>query len=916
MEDHTEKIPGEFLVLILPVLNVILIQRGYSFISKAFRVFNTRRQQVEETYHVMFDESMEAIWFTNTSQDEIEINDSSRYPPDEFLYEDDPSRQYQIDFDISHYVIPHGRSLTELTQENLMPEVIAPNEPNIPVTEDSEFPSDLINTKGTHEQNVFKNKKDEHGITIKNKARLVTQGYSQEEGINYDETFAPLARMEAIRIFLAFATYMNFKVYQMDIKRAFLNGKLKEEVYVQQPPGFESSFDLKGYSDSDYAGCNMDIKSTSVMNGKKPLTLDFNTFTTSTGLDYNNGAYVAHPSPEEDLQHPQFEGCLAHLEQSLQGHVFLEDPIWYLDSGCSRSMNGVKSYLHKYAEQPGLKVAFGDISSCNTKGYGSINCGGITFTKAAFVNGLKYSPDEFIQKGDPSRQYQTNSDISYYIISYGHSLTKLTQEKYVPKGIALNEQDVPQTKDVKDANQASTSSYPIAQDRWSKDQHIKHVNIIGDPGERMLTRSMAAKLIATLASECLFYDFLSKIEPKKVFEGLNHPGWVDAMQEELNQFYRNKVWTFIPLLYGKIAIGSKWRFKNMKDEHGIVTKNKARLVAQSYSQAEGINYDETIAPMARMEAIKIFLSFATYMDFIVVYMDVKSVVLNGKLKEEVYVKQPLGFESSEFSEYVCKLDKALYGQKQAPRACSLVKTPMAPSNKLSPNLASKSVNETLYRGMIRSLMYLTATRLDIQFLTCLCARYRASPKESHQTAMKRIFSYLKGTPSLVMYTNLLKEFWCNVVVYDPKPPTDKSIACPLKEFKIKFSMMNGKKPLTLDYKTFVKAIRLDYNQGTYVSHPSLEAGPKAYKALPQKRKKAKTDKTILRTQATPPNVPTEDSDKTQSVSSGQTTHPQDPKRNIQLAGKGSHSPLNEGTRKSQPLLKGTTTDPKDSGGNV
>ncbi|GJY81771.1 retrovirus-related pol polyprotein from transposon TNT 1-94 [Tanacetum coccineum] len=88
---------------------------GYSFVLKAFRVFNTRRQQVEETYHVTFDESVEAIRFTNTSVDEIGIDDSSRYPPDEFLQEDDPSRQYQIDFDVPYYIIPHGHSLTKLT---------------------------------------------------------------------------------------------------------------------------------------------------------------------------------------------------------------------------------------------------------------------------------------------------------------------------------------------------------------------------------------------------------------------------------------------------------------------------------------------------------------------------------------------------------------------------------------------------------------------------------------------------------------------------------------------------------------------------------------------------------------------------------------------------------------------------------
>nr|GEV23053.1 retrovirus-related Pol polyprotein from transposon TNT 1-94 [Tanacetum cinerariifolium] len=131
------------------------------------------------------------------------------------------------------------------------------------------------------------------------------------------------------------------------------------------------------------------------------------------------------------------------------------------------------------------------------------------------------------------------------------------------------------------SNQSSTSSYPIHQDRWSRYQHVKLVNIIGDP------------------------------EPKKVSESLKHPGCVDAMQKELNRFYRNKVWTLVPLPYEKIAIGSKGVFRNKKDEHGITIKNKARLVAQGYSQEEGIDYDETFAPVARMEANMIFLAFYT-----------------------------------------------------------------------------------------------------------------------------------------------------------------------------------------------------------------------------------------------------------------------------------------------------------------
>nr|GEX39309.1 retrovirus-related Pol polyprotein from transposon TNT 1-94 [Tanacetum cinerariifolium] len=213
------------------------------------------------------------------------------------------------------------------------------------------------------------------------------------------------------------------------------------------------------------------------------------------------------------------------------------------------------------------------------------------------------------------------------------------------------------------------------QDRWSQEKHIKVVNIIGNLREKMLTRAMAKQLSAASAYESLFVDFLFEEEHKKVSKALKHPGWVDARQDELKQFAKNKVWTLVHAPYGKTIIGSRWVFKNKRDETRIVIKNKARLVAQGYNQQEGIDYDETFALVARLEAIKIFFSFPTFMNFIVYQMDIKSAFLDGKLKEEVYVKQPLGFESNEFPNHVCKLDKALYGLKQAPRAWYLKGTP-------------------------------------------------------------------------------------------------------------------------------------------------------------------------------------------------------------------------------------------------
>nr|GEX42076.1 retrovirus-related Pol polyprotein from transposon TNT 1-94 [Tanacetum cinerariifolium] len=165
----------------------------------------------------------------------------------------------------------------------------------------------------------------------------------------------------------------------------------------------------------------------------------------------------------------------------------------------------------------------------------------------------------------------------------------------------------------------SVSGSPVPQDKWSREKHIE-----------LVIRSL------------------------RTYININTKG-------------RNKVWTLVPKTFGKTIIKLKWVFRKKLGEEGVVTKNKARLVAKGYRQEEGIDYDETFAPVARLEAIRIFLSYASYTGFTVYQMDVKSAFLNEKISEENYVEQPLGFESSEYPNHVYKLNKALYGLKQAPR---------------------------------------------------------------------------------------------------------------------------------------------------------------------------------------------------------------------------------------------------------
>ncbi|KAL8115046.1 hypothetical protein AgCh_021755 [Apium graveolens] len=155
---------------------------------------------------------------------------------------------------------------------------------------------------------------------------------------------------------------------------------------------------------------------------------------------------------------------------------------------------------------------------------------------------------------------------------------------------------------------------------------------------------------------------------QKVEEALQDAYWVTAMQEELNEYERNKVWILVLRPKNRSVVGTKWVFRNKTDSEGIITRNKARLVAKGYSQQEGIDYDETFFPVARLEANKIFFAYDAHKKFKVFQMDVKSAFLNGELEEEVYVEQPPGFIDPKCPDHVYLLDKALYGLKQAPRA--------------------------------------------------------------------------------------------------------------------------------------------------------------------------------------------------------------------------------------------------------
>ncbi|GJU73829.1 putative ribonuclease H-like domain-containing protein [Tanacetum coccineum] len=373
-----------------------------------------------------------------------------------------------------------------------------------------------------------------------------------------------------------------------------------------------------------------------------------------------------------------------------------------------------------------------------------------------------------------------------------------------------------------------------------------HSQILGDPKSVVQTRSKVKIHSGSHALE----------EPRKISEALQDDSWVEAMQEELLQFKLQQVWILVEIPHGAKVIGTKWVFRNKKDERGVVVINKSRLVAQGYKQEVGVDYDEVFAPVARIEAIRLFLAFASFMGIIVYQMDVKSAFLYGTIDEEVYVSQPPGFVDPNHPKKVYKVVKALYGLHQAPRAwyatlstflkkhgyrrgaidktlfikkdkkdimlvqvyvddiifgstrksrCddfeALMKgkfqmsymgklsfflglqvkqktdgifisqdkyvaemltkfdiasvktalTPMETKVALTKDEEAADVDVHLYRSMIGSLMYLTASRPDIMFAVCACSRFQVTLKTSHLHAVKRIFKYLKGKPNLGLW---------------------------------------------------------------------------------------------------------------------------------------------------------------------
>nr|GFA30999.1 retrovirus-related Pol polyprotein from transposon TNT 1-94 [Tanacetum cinerariifolium] len=174
--------------------------------------------------------------------------------------------------------------------------------------------------------------------------------------------------------------------------------------------------------------------------------------------------------------------------------------------------------------------------------------------------------------------------------------------------------------------------------------------------------------LETNGEMCMFALIVSQTEPTNIKEAMADSGWIDSIQEELHQFDRLDVWELVDRPLCKNVINMKWIWKNKHDEENTVIRNKSRLVAKGYAQKERIDFEESFAPVARLKAVRLFITYAAHKSFTVYQMDVKTTFLYGLLKEEVYVNQPDGFVDPYHPDQVYRLNKALYRLKQAPRA--------------------------------------------------------------------------------------------------------------------------------------------------------------------------------------------------------------------------------------------------------
>nr|GEV66019.1 copia protein [Tanacetum cinerariifolium] len=431
--------------------------------------------------------------------------------------------------------------------------------------------------------------------------------------------------------------------------------------------------------------------------------------------------------------------------------------LWIIDSGCSKHMTGNRALLTNFVEKFLETVRFGNNDFAMIAGYGDVVIGSMTIKKVYYVEGLGhslYSVGQFYDKGlevafRKSTCFVRNEDgVDLLTGDRSSNLYTIALNEVASNSSTFSQVGEASKKALEDlfhdfydeyfdsSNIMKSSTMNVETPIIEEVFHEVFESFQGESYSSSLNddvqQSPEEVILPSSNSQSIPINMVPNGDEASTSHNVFNERLEDAYFDASTSFHDpSNVRTFYqPYLHekkwikdhplhkiigdlkssvrkrGKSVIKTKWIFKNKKDESSLVIRNKARLVAVGYSQQEGVDYDETFALVARIEAIRLFLAYAAHKDFTVFQMDVKTAFLNGILKEEVYVGQPLGFVSKQYPDLVYALDKALY-----------VLTSMVKQAKLKLDLVRKPVDHTDYRIMIGSLMYVTSSTPDIMFAT-------------------------------------------------------------------------------------------------------------------------------------------------------------------------------------------------------
>nr|GEW38304.1 ribonuclease H-like domain-containing protein [Tanacetum cinerariifolium] len=582
------------------------------------------------------------------------------------------------------------------------------------------------------------------GIVIRNKARLVALGHIQEEGIDYDEVFAPVTRIEAIRLFLAYASFKDFVVYEMDVKSAFLSEKIEEEVYkkddifisqdkyvaeilkrfrftkvknestpmeTQKPllkdkDGKEVDvhmyrylkgrpklglwypkdfpFDLVAYTDSDYTRVSLDMKST--IGGcqflecrliswqcKKQIVVA-NSTTEAEYVVASSITYYCWVNVKAVEEQFWYTTVAKTINRDAQIHARVDGKkVVIFEASIRRDLQNMRRIEKGFSKRTTPLFPTMVVQSQLDEG---------EVTSHTNVHAEKNNNDQ-AEKGEQLQDDKITNPIC-----------APTQEKVESSSHNIGNTNVPTF------NQPKVSKY-----RWTKAHPLEQVR--RNPSRPMQTRQQ----LAIDPEMCMYALTVSPAEPKNIKEAMADSAWIEAMQEEPYQFV-----------------------KLQKDEDQSVVDNKARLVAKGYALEEGMDFEESFAPVARLKVVRIFIAYAAHNRFEMSLMGEMKFFLGLQIHQSlsgIFINQ-----AKHTLEILHKhgMDK---GQS--------IDTPMATKPKLNADLSGNPVDQTDYRSKIRSLMYLTSSRPDMVQAVCFCVRYQSQPTKKHLKEVKRIFGYLRGT---------------------------------------------------------------------------------------------------------------------------------------------------------------------------